>query len=77
MFLDNSGQWVNWATDWPLLLILVFALAIGLLFPRLMMRTSYMRKFEKLHDLQAELLEKQLDVLREIHELLKKLTSGR
>lgn len=77
MFLANNEPWLNLVTDWPLLLILVFAVAFGLLFPRLFMRSSYIRKWEKLYDRQAELLEKQLEALREINELLKKLTSGR
>jgi len=67
----------NWSTDWPLLLILAFAIVFGLVYPRFFSRSSYVKRWEKLHDRQVDLLEQQLDVLRQLNELLKKLTSSR
>jgi len=67
----------NWSTDWPLLLILVFALVFGIAYPRLWARSNYVKRWEKLQERQAELLEQQLEILRQLNELLKKLTAGR
>jgi len=64
-----------WDWLWWFLPMIVVGVIFWLIFPRVFGQS--MKKWENLYERQNELLSQQLEVMRQVNELLKKLTGSR